>query len=188
MRHLESLREVYDLVDRENGSNKTEFRKVETMDLHIDKGLFADAKRNVEATKKIMPDVEVKICEAGSAKKVRDCRPGLTVPALRGQLALPWSHLIQGRCPPPLLPRHVPLVSPPQGIPLSADRPLQPPRYLRLPRLQSPIPGPYTQGDLSRSARRPRHERLRLAPRPSTGGSRRARPRAYDLPTPGPQL
>ena len=80
MRHLESLREICELVDRENGKDKTEFREVETVDLYIDKGLFSEAKGKVEVMKKVMPDAVVKVWEADSAKKVRSCPtypPGL---------------------------------------------------------------------------------------------------------------
>lgn len=70
LRHLESLREVCELVDRENGKDKTEFREVETVDLYIEDDLFAEAKDEVEAMKKVMPDVAVEVWEAESAKKV----------------------------------------------------------------------------------------------------------------------
>lgn len=72
LRHLESLREVCELVDRGDRKDKTEFRKVETVDLYTDQGLFGEAKAKVEVMKEVMPDVAVKVWEADSAKKVRN--------------------------------------------------------------------------------------------------------------------
>lgn len=70
MRHLECLREICELVDQEGGGTETEFREVETVDLYIEKDVFDDAKGKVEAMRAVMPEVDVKVWAADSARKV----------------------------------------------------------------------------------------------------------------------
>ena len=82
MRHLESLREICELVDGENEAEKTEFREVETVDFYVDKELFEDARKKVEAMRDVMPDVEAKVWEAESARQVRGLPTYLKGPAV----------------------------------------------------------------------------------------------------------
>lgn len=70
MRHLQSLKEVCELVDANADGEKTEFRDVETVDLYLDEDLFRDARRRVDDMRRVMPDVEVKIWDASEAREV----------------------------------------------------------------------------------------------------------------------
>lgn len=70
MRHLESLREICELVDAEPGCAKTEFREVETVDLYIDREVFWEAEADVKRMRRVIPDVEVTVWEAAKARQV----------------------------------------------------------------------------------------------------------------------
>ena len=155
MRHLECLKEVCELVDTSPSGEKTEFRKVETVDLYVDECVFYEARGKVERMRAVMPDVEVKIWTADEAKKVWSRSVPitrstvLTTSALRCQFQLPRRNILQGRGALPLPRRHGPLGSPRQDVSHPTHHSVSRSGDLYHGRLGGPVPRAHAQRDVS---------------------------------------